>query len=540
MKNITLRADERLIEAARASGADAVHPGYGFLAENAGFAQACEDAGLIFIGPPASVISQMGSKIEARARAVEAGLPIVPVRKPRRPSAGTGTRPCVHWPAGTLKRADFGSVAAFSANSQCDGTYSFATSSTQYDTQRWYYVDAFDYSAISAWTSETTGLSATTDTFGFATLNGSCFFNSPYDAIQGFDGTNVSAVSASGGPEGGFLIEHKRRLWTAGDKDDQAKLWYTAVDAPRDWDGGGEIYLAGKDSARCTGLVPFDNKVFFFTDSRISAIDPTGPDTNWTAAMAGYNAISRALGCIAPKSLVQTDNALIFLSADGVRAYGYIPGIYSQDGSGLVDLSENIRPTLDTIADSMKAKCAGAFYNGRYYLACALDGATTNDSILVYRLPASGSPGAWTLYKDISVASFAVTRGDEYGLFAGTTDGYILQLETGTNDNGSVISMRYKTPQMAPGGFDTVKHFKQLHIAAESDTTQTATVGIDTDDVESGDQLATFTANTSEQPVRLNISSRGRSIQYDISASGAAQPLNISRLTTVYHAQKVR
>ena len=69
---------ERLIEAARTSGADAVHPGYGFLAENAGFARACADAELTFVGPPASVISQMGSKIESRARAMEAGLPIVP------------------------------------------------------------------------------------------------------------------------------------------------------------------------------------------------------------------------------------------------------------------------------------------------------------------------------------------------------------------------------------------------------------------------------------------------------------------------------
>ena len=68
----------RLIDAARASGADAVHPGYGFLSENAAFAEACEHAGLAFVGPPSHVIAQMGSKIEARRLMKRAGVPVVP------------------------------------------------------------------------------------------------------------------------------------------------------------------------------------------------------------------------------------------------------------------------------------------------------------------------------------------------------------------------------------------------------------------------------------------------------------------------------
>jgi acetyl-CoA/propionyl-CoA/long-chain acyl-CoA carboxylase, biotin carboxylase, biotin carboxyl carrier protein len=69
---------EKILEVCRESGAEAVHPGYGFLAENARFAQACEDAGITFIGPPASAIEAMGSKTRARELMREAGVPIVP------------------------------------------------------------------------------------------------------------------------------------------------------------------------------------------------------------------------------------------------------------------------------------------------------------------------------------------------------------------------------------------------------------------------------------------------------------------------------
>jgi acetyl-CoA/propionyl-CoA/long-chain acyl-CoA carboxylase, biotin carboxylase, biotin carboxyl carrier protein len=69
---------EKILDVAKRSGADAIHPGYGFLAENATFAKACEDAGIVFIGPPASAIDAMGSKTAARELMQKAGVPIVP------------------------------------------------------------------------------------------------------------------------------------------------------------------------------------------------------------------------------------------------------------------------------------------------------------------------------------------------------------------------------------------------------------------------------------------------------------------------------
>ncbi len=69
---------DKLIKAAKASGAQAIHPGYGFLSENAGFARACDAAGLIFLGPPASAIDAMGSKSAAKALMETAGVPLVP------------------------------------------------------------------------------------------------------------------------------------------------------------------------------------------------------------------------------------------------------------------------------------------------------------------------------------------------------------------------------------------------------------------------------------------------------------------------------
>ena len=71
-------AIDKLIELARATGAQCIHPGYGFLSENADFAQACNAAGIVFVGPPPAAIRAMGLKDRAKALMQEAGVPVVP------------------------------------------------------------------------------------------------------------------------------------------------------------------------------------------------------------------------------------------------------------------------------------------------------------------------------------------------------------------------------------------------------------------------------------------------------------------------------
>ncbi|MGH9333701.1 MAG: biotin carboxylase N-terminal domain-containing protein, partial [Vicinamibacteria bacterium] len=73
---------EAILEAAKETGAEAIHPGYGFLSENARFALACRESGIVFVGPPAEAVARMGNKAEARRAARKAGTPVVPGTEP--------------------------------------------------------------------------------------------------------------------------------------------------------------------------------------------------------------------------------------------------------------------------------------------------------------------------------------------------------------------------------------------------------------------------------------------------------------------------
>ena len=98
---------EELLQVARATGCDALHPGYGFLSENAEFAAACWTAGLCFIGPPPSAISAMGSKQRARARMAASGVPIIPGGDARTLFEATETAKRVGYPV-LVKATDGG------------------------------------------------------------------------------------------------------------------------------------------------------------------------------------------------------------------------------------------------------------------------------------------------------------------------------------------------------------------------------------------------------------------------------------------------
>ena len=124
-----------IIDLAKRRGVDAIHPGYGFLSENADFARACEEAGITFIGPPSDVLGKMGDKLSAKQIAMECGVPVIPGcsepcatgrRRSRRPSASAS-------PSSSRRRP--AAAAAACACARCPRTSSPRSSSSERGTQ---------------------------------------------------------------------------------------------------------------------------------------------------------------------------------------------------------------------------------------------------------------------------------------------------------------------------------------------------------------------------------------------------------------------
>lgn len=406
---------------------------------------------------------------------------------------------------------------------------SVATYADIYDSTPWMELDSLAYSALGTFTARATNLTATSNVFGIATMNDALYIASAYDALQKSTGGAFSAVTASGTTTGAYLIEHRNRLFSAGDASDPSLLRYSALDKAEVWDtsgGGGSIYFAGKDSGgNCTGLVSWNDILLYFSESKTYALDTSGEVANWSA-----KTLSTTHGCIAPRSVAAAPNGVIFLSGDGVRSYGITQGVYADDGSAFAILSDNITPTLESYTDAERKAALGCIYNNRYWLAIG-------DDVYVCDLEKRiDNQPPWTHYTGFDIGCFFVDRADNYALYAGSkTDGTIYRLDYGGSDNGEAIPLYYRFPPVTSDGYTSVKHFRHLHIAAESEKPVSVLVTMTTDDVSPPAQSVTFDELTSIQPRRLAVSSRGRSAQIEIQADSTDQDLTISELTLTYN-----
>lgn len=408
------------------------------------------------------------------------------------------------------------------------GTFSISVSGAKYDSSSLMEIDSFEYANVPMFTS-LGSVTASSETFAFATLNDTCYVSSPYDTLMAYTGASLTTVTATNTPAVGFLVQKGRRLFGAGNASDPSKLYYTELDEPEDWGTGTQngIYLAGKDAGgACTGLAVWSDMLFYFSESAIWALSTKGTEEQWEAKN-----ISSHHGCVAPKSIAVAPNAVIFLAADGVRAYGTAENIYSDDGSLLMLLSDNIGPSIREYSDDERKAARGAVYRNRYWLSIADD---TYICDLEKRTKEGQPP--WTKYTGLDINCFAVTRSDEYGLYAGSrSNSHVYHLDTGGHDNGSAIQMRYKTPPFAPKGFTSVKHFKHLHLAALSPSPSALGVSFTTDDVSANDATVILTSNTDRRPERVLVPSRGRSAEITMHASGANQDITISELMVTYN-----
>lgn len=406
-------------------------------------------------------------------------------------------------------------------------------------------VDWFEYEAPATWLTAThTGYpSANCGQLGFALLNDVLYTATNKDVIHKFDGTLKALTGTGTMPTGGHMVVHEGRLWIAGNESDPAQLRWSAPDDATDWTttgGAGYWYLGGQDSgAECTGLSVWNDMLWYFSRSKIFAVQVTGTEANWERRVMHPN-----IGCVAPKTLVPTKNALVFMGpGNQVYAYGAIPGLNTPDGSDLLWVSENIQDQLDTISASYLDKCCGVFYRDRYWLAVPLNGSTYNNTVFVYKFPPTGSsdPGAWMKFTNLYISDFELTQGTEYGLYGGDSrTGKFHELDYGYNDDGSAIDSWYEIPPVNAGGYETIKVLSRILLAAESDSEQTVYVDVTSDDLSSPETTVELNSTTRVQPRRILASGRGRYFKTAIRGSGHDQPYSIAELIYVWRNIRFR
>lgn len=236
---------------------------------------------------------------------------------------------------------------------------------------------------------------------------------------------NAAAALVPAAPKATICCWHKGRLFLAGVPGQPDTLFPSqlldpsyynqAVDAFRVGDGDGDEIVALLSWIE-TGLIVFKRKSIWVVDA-----DPLVAPANW-----GTRAITRKIGCLSGNAIANVGGDAFFLSTDGLRSVGRLANT-DQAVDVSESLSQSIRDVMDRITPGFEARAAAAYYNGRFYFSVALDGAMTNNTLLVWRDNLDVWEGQWT---GPSIAGFCIDpNARPFGLICGTEDGQLYRLQ---------------------------------------------------------------------------------------------------------------
>jgi len=299
----------------------------------------------------------------------------------------------------------------------------------------------------------------------FAFLNDKAFTVEPTVGLLETQGTVVTTSVIDARIKCQYIVTHHSRLFAANLSTNPSRLMFSNVDDETTWDAADYIDIDEDDGDEITGLASSAGVLYIFKNNSVHALYGVSQNDFYRRKLVDN------VGCVAPKSIVSTEDGVFFASQS---AYMLI------SDAGIQTVSNNIRPTYLSLVN--KHNIASVDYKQQVWIAVDPDADGNNTEVYVFdRLY-----GRWTRYTNIAASCFAVSNapGEDIGLKFGSSasDGYIYTADTGTNDNGTAITLEYETAYLGGQLPELVKRWRTLTVDATAEgSSPTITWQIDVD-----------------------------------------------------------
>ena len=319
----------------------------------------------------------------------------------------------------------------------------------------------------SAWTDMTTGLTSE-QRFGYTMFNDLMISGNATETTKKMNSVGTESALGGSPPNAKYFATWQNRVWATGNATFPNRLYFCALNNEADWTTAGDAGSVDVDKNsgdNITGIMPQGNRLLIFKNAAIYELTWSSPQ-NYR-----IDPVTKMVGCIAGRTVVDVDGIIMFLHGGGA----WDRGVYALDrNNGLRLLSENITPTLvESAATSLQTACA-AFYKNSYWL-CA-DNGGSGDNNVIYTL--NLRTGAWSYYTGIAANSiYADTRLGTVRLLAGhATAGTVMQPDNGTDDDTASINFVWRSKHFAFGVPEARKVVQDIHFMGK---TQTATITVE-------------------------------------------------------------